>query len=131
MRPNSGISDSDIKIVKDYMYHNCYGFRQAKTRQAICADLVMPDRRFRKVAQQLKLTNDVASLSSIGYWFVPLVNTPFDAEEMARVLHSINEDYSRAFCQLKEAKQRGENYNQRFGKEKQFELKEVASCISQ
>lgn len=122
MHPNMNITKDDILIVKDYMYRNCYGFRQAKIRKDICADLNMPDRRFRRTAQYLKLTNDIASLSSIGYWFVPIVNMPVDNEELSHILHSINEDYSRAYCQLEEARKRANNYYQRFSREEQFKF---------
>ena len=117
--------DKDVKLselvkIRDWMYTNCYGFRQAKTRHEICAALEMNDRKFRKIAQELKLTNDIASLSSVGYFFVPLITS--DKEEIEAVRHSIMEDYSRAHSQLKEARRRMDNFHIRFAEERQIEM---------
>ena len=113
----------DRQRVSNYMYFNCYGFRKARTRHEICKDLQMEDRHFRKIAQDLKLTNDIASLSSIGYFFIPLVTN--DSQEIDAVRHSILEDYSRAHKQLKEARTRMSNFRVRFGKEQQEEFEHM------
>jgi len=108
----------DRQRVSNYMYFNCYGFRKARTRHEICKDLQMEDRHFRKIAQELKLTNDIASLSSIGYWFIPLVTK--DQQEIDHARHSIMEDYSRAHKQLAEANTRIKDFHDRFGKNEQM-----------
>ena len=65
-----------------------------------------------------QLTNDIASLSSIGYWFIPLVTK--DQQEIDHARHSIMEDYSRAHKQLAEANTRIKDFHDRFGKNEQM-----------
>lgn len=118
----------EVKRVRQYLYSEAYGYKNAQTRKQICYALQMPDRKFRKIAQELKLTNDIASLSSIGYFFIPLYTT--DPKEVEAVKHSIAEDYSRAYTQLKEAHTRIKRFNERFGKSKQLKFTGITESVS-
>lgn len=107
----SKITESEKDMVRSYMLGRHCGYKFAVPRREIASALGIEDRRFRKIAQELKLTNDIASLSSIGYWFIPLATN--DPEEISHLKHSINEDYSRAYKQLKEANTRVNNFKLR------------------
>lgn len=81
----------------EYMHKHCCGAKNAKPRHMICDDLVLDDRIFRQICVELKEEGHIATTSSDGYFFVPLVT--FDKlpqEDIDAIHHSINSMRSRA-----------------------------------
>lgn len=68
-----GVKEEDKKKVLDWLTKYCLGFRNARTRANILPFLNLEDRYFRAIISELIHAGNVASSSSRGYWFVPLV----------------------------------------------------------
>lgn len=98
---------SKLRIL-DWMKNHTYGVRNARPRKDICEALSLEDRAFRELCEDLKLEGHIATNSSDGYYFIPLV-LGNDPVEIAALKHSINDKRSRAIKLLNQAKKMGEH----------------------
>lgn len=106
--------------VLDYMMTHCLGVRNAKPRRFICEELVLEDRYFRSICEELKREGHIATTSSDGYFAIPLVcNDPADIEA---IKHSIADKRSRAYTLIEEANEMAKRLEDRISKQLEFAI---------
>ena len=89
-----GIKVEDKKMVLRWLEINCFGYKYAKVRADILPFVQLDDRKFRAIASELIHEGNVASSSSRGYWFIPLVTS--DVAEVDAILEACQERTSHA-----------------------------------
>ena len=80
--------EDKLKVLR-WLEIYCFGFRNARTREKILPFIGLEDRRFRAIVSELIHEGHIASSSSRGYWFLPLVTS--DVTEIDAILEACQE----------------------------------------
>lgn len=95
----------DKDYVLGWMSKNCFGFRNAKTKEVILhgVSLILGnigERYLRSIMSELKHENLIGATSSRGSWYIPPVTN--DADEIMACKESLHEMKSRALDMLED-----------------------------
>ena len=83
----------DKTKVLNWLQKHALGHNNARKREDIIPFIGLSDRYFREIFSFLRHERKVSASSIIGYWAIP---DKLDENEIAMILKSCNENYSRA-----------------------------------